>query len=87
MTYDIIWHVCDWGGKDQRNMSEFKQDEDVLLGFNCWVKKNWNLFMNTNKRKILHVHCLICLLFDGVSTFLGYLMPNPSLSKDSGSTI
>ena len=33
------------------------------------------------------VQKILFFLFNGIATFLGYLMPNPSFLKDSGGTI
>ena len=38
-------------------------------------------------REFNKLDVLIYLLFNGISTFLGYFMPNPSFQKDSSGTI
>ena len=55
-------------------------------------KVNDAYLMQTNQKftkisKKVFLNIFVCLLFNGISTFLGYLMPNPSFYKDSSGTI
>ena len=56
---------------------------------------NWQIFKNKSKwikptiliMKILAIKFDFILLFNGLSTFMGYLKTKPSLKKDSGGNI
>ena len=66
-----------------------------LLGCTCWLLLKspilyWLDFYNIYKEDgVYHVVIGFCLvsLFNGISTFVGYLMPKPLSEKNSSGTI
>ena len=54
---------------------------------NCWVS-SFNFWNRKKKKKKIHKHSFSFIsLLNGILTFVGYLMPKPSLKKNRNDTI
>ena len=87
----VLWHRGNNMSCFVTNMSvtRFWRPDNIWCIYYKTVKKKANFYFNIQEwiPHGLLINCWCVCLFNGISTFVGYLMPNSSFEKNSSGTI